>query len=94
VSSDRRTVGFDFFAEPELPAPQVTHAWAEQVPADHYGVRGRVQSLGSRQDQNFLVHGEDGGVLGILKTKPPLCIDVESADLYVDALDRVLTSGW
>lgn len=30
----------------------------------------------------------------ILKTKPPLCIDVESADFYVDALDRVLTEGW
>ena len=30
----------------------------------------------------------------ILKTKPPLCIDVEGADFYVDALDRVLTEGW
>ncbi|MDT5064863.1 MAG: hypothetical protein QOK02_1018, partial [Mycobacterium sp.] len=27
----------------------------------------------------------------ILKTKPPLCIDVDGADFYVDALDRVLT---
>ncbi|MHA3019881.1 aminotransferase [Mycobacterium sp. BMJ-28] len=30
----------------------------------------------------------------ILKTKPPLCIDVEGADFYVDTLDRVLTEGW
>jgi 4-aminobutyrate aminotransferase-like enzyme len=30
----------------------------------------------------------------LLKTKPPLCIDVEGADFYVDALDRVLTKGW
>jgi len=30
----------------------------------------------------------------ILKTKPPLCIDIEGADFYVDALDRVLTEGW
>ncbi|WP_135457494.1 aminotransferase [Mycobacterium sp. DL99] len=30
----------------------------------------------------------------ILKTKPPLCIDVEAADFYADALDRVLTEGW
>jgi 4-aminobutyrate aminotransferase-like enzyme/Ser/Thr protein kinase RdoA (MazF antagonist) len=30
----------------------------------------------------------------ILKTKPPLCIDTEAADFYVDALDRVLTEGW
>jgi 4-aminobutyrate aminotransferase-like enzyme len=32
--------------------------------------------------------------MNILKTKPPLCIDVESADFYVDTLDRVLTEGW
>ena len=30
----------------------------------------------------------------ILKTKPPLCIDVAGADFYVDSLDRVLTEGW
>lgn len=30
----------------------------------------------------------------ILKTKPPLCIDVAGADFYVDMLDRVLTEGW
>lgn len=30
----------------------------------------------------------------ILKTKPPLCIDIEAADFYADALDRVLTEGW
>ncbi len=35
-----------------------------------------------------------GDHLNILKTKPPLCIDVEGADFYVDMLDRVLTEGW
>ncbi|MGV0738959.1 aminotransferase [Mycobacterium syngnathidarum] len=30
----------------------------------------------------------------ILKTKPPLCIDVEAADFYAGTLDRVLTEGW
>jgi 4-aminobutyrate aminotransferase-like enzyme/Ser/Thr protein kinase RdoA (MazF antagonist) len=35
-----------------------------------------------------------GDHLNILKTKPPLCIDVAGADFYVDALDRVLTEGW
>ena len=35
-----------------------------------------------------------GDHLNILKTKPPLCIDIEAADFYVDALDRVLTEGW
>jgi hypothetical protein len=32
--------------------------------------------------------------MNILKTKPPLCIDVEAADFYVDTLDRVLTEGF
>jgi 4-aminobutyrate aminotransferase-like enzyme/Ser/Thr protein kinase RdoA (MazF antagonist) len=35
-----------------------------------------------------------GDHMNILKTKPPLCIDIESADFYVDTLDRVLTEGW
>lgn len=35
-----------------------------------------------------------GEHLNILKTKPPLCIDVPGADFYVDTLDRVLTEGW
>ena len=30
----------------------------------------------------------------MLKTKPPLCIDIESADFFVDTLDRVLAEGW
>ncbi len=30
----------------------------------------------------------------ILKTKPPLCLDVAGADFYVATLDRVLTEGW
>ncbi|HKP39493.1 aminotransferase [Mycobacterium sp.] len=35
-----------------------------------------------------------GDHMNILKTKPPLCIDIDSADFYVDTLDRVLTEGW
>jgi 4-aminobutyrate aminotransferase-like enzyme len=35
-----------------------------------------------------------GDQMNILKTKPPLCIDTEAADFYVDALDRVLTEGF
>jgi 4-aminobutyrate aminotransferase-like enzyme len=26
--------------------------------------------------------------------KPPMCITRESADFFVDMLDRVLTTGW
>ena len=35
-----------------------------------------------------------GDYMNILKTKPPLCIDIEAADFYVDALDRVLGEGF
>ena len=35
-----------------------------------------------------------GDHVNILKTKPPLCLDIEAADFYVDTLDRVLTEGW
>ena len=35
-----------------------------------------------------------GDRMNILKTKPPLCIDVAAADFYVDALDKVLAEGW
>ncbi|GHF03797.1 aminotransferase [Pseudolysinimonas yzui] len=30
----------------------------------------------------------------VLKTKPPLCLDRESADYFVDALDHVLSTGY
>ncbi|MEV1129199.1 aminotransferase [Agromyces sp. NPDC049794] len=30
----------------------------------------------------------------VLKTKPPLCLARESADFFVDMLDRVLVEGW
>ena len=32
--------------------------------------------------------------MNVLKVKPPLCLDLASADQFVDALDRVLTAGW
>jgi len=30
----------------------------------------------------------------VLKIKPPLCIQLEDADMFADTLDRVLTDGW
>ncbi len=35
-----------------------------------------------------------GERMNILKTKPPLCIDMTAADYFADTLDRVLTEGW
>ena len=39
-----------------------------------------VQATGDRQN--------------VLKMKPPMCITLDSADFFVDMLDRVLTTGW
>ena len=30
----------------------------------------------------------------VLKIKPPLCIELEDADMFADTLDRVLSDGW
>jgi 4-aminobutyrate aminotransferase-like enzyme/Ser/Thr protein kinase RdoA (MazF antagonist) len=35
-----------------------------------------------------------GDHLCVLKMKPPMCLTVESADFFVDMLDRVLRTGW
>jgi 4-aminobutyrate aminotransferase-like enzyme len=35
-----------------------------------------------------------GDRMNILKIKPPMCLSIESADHFVDMLDRVLTTGW
>jgi 4-aminobutyrate aminotransferase-like enzyme len=35
-----------------------------------------------------------GDRMCVLKIKPPLCLDIESADFFADALDRVLREGW
>lgn len=32
--------------------------------------------------------------MNVLKIKPPLCIDLEAADAFVDALETTLLSGW
>jgi 4-aminobutyrate aminotransferase-like enzyme/Ser/Thr protein kinase RdoA (MazF antagonist) len=75
----RRTVGFDFLEEPELPAPQVSEAEAEQLLSAHYGVAARVESLGSNQDKNFLVFDSTDRLLGVLKIANPAFTAVELA---------------
>ena len=69
--------GFNFLEQPELPAPQVGTAAAEELLAIHYGVTARVESLGSQQDKNFLAVNADGLVLGVLKIANPAFTAVE-----------------
>ncbi|MGZ5394733.1 MAG: aminotransferase [Mycobacterium sp.] len=79
MTVNRRTVGFNFLEEPELPAPQVSEEQAEQILREHYGLRARAKSLGSQQDRNFTaisvdgpVDGADDGLIaGVLKIANP-----------------------
>ncbi|SEH68271.1 4-aminobutyrate aminotransferase [Mycolicibacterium rutilum] len=67
MNAHRRTVGFNFLSEPELPAPRVSEAQAERILVEQYGIEARAASLGSQQDKNFLVTAGDGTVVGVLK---------------------------
>lgn len=77
------TVGFNFLEAPELPAPQVTEEQAEEILATHYGLQARATSLGSQQDQNFVVTGPDGAIAGVLKIANPAfnAVEIEAQDL-------------
>lgn len=70
------TVGFNFLTEPELPAPQVTEAQAEELLATHFGIEAQAKSLGSQQDKNFLVTQGDE-VVGVLKIANPAFNETE-----------------
>ncbi|MGO4446321.1 aminotransferase [Mycobacterium sp. 2YAF39] len=77
MSVNRRTVGFNFLAEPELPAPQVSEEQAEQILLKHYGLSARAKSLGSQQDRNFAVISDDGVIAGVLKIANPAFNETE-----------------
>lgn len=87
MTTDRRTVGFNFLAEPELPAPHVTESQAEDILATHYGIRAQVKSLGSQQDKNFLVC-QDDEILGVLKIANPAFneTELEAQDLAAELI--------
>ncbi|KUI30667.1 4-aminobutyrate aminotransferase [Mycobacterium sp. IS-1742] len=80
MTAGRRTAGFDFLEQPALPAPRVGEAQARRILATHYGIDGDAVSLGSQQDQNFLVRRADTGeVAGVLKVANPAFNAVEIA---------------
>ena len=92
MSTPRRTVGFNFLEEPELPAPQVTEAQAE---ADRRGALrpagpGEVAWQPTRTATSS-IHGETDEILGVLKIANPAFNATEleaqdaAADLIADA---------
>ncbi|HTI78196.1 MAG TPA: aminotransferase, partial [Mycobacterium sp.] len=82
------TVGFNFLEAPELPAPQVSEAQAEEILATHYGLSARATSLGSQQDKNFMVVGADGEIVGVLKIANPAfnATELEAQDLAAERI--------
>jgi 4-aminobutyrate aminotransferase-like enzyme/Ser/Thr protein kinase RdoA (MazF antagonist) len=82
------TVGFNFLEAPELPAPQVSEAQAEDILATHYGLRAHATSLGSQQDKNFVVTGLDGEIVGVLKIANPAfnASEIEAQDLAAERI--------
>jgi Ser/Thr protein kinase RdoA (MazF antagonist) len=77
------TVGFNFLEAPELPAPQISEAQAEEILAMHYGLRAHATTLGSQQDKNFVVTGPDDEIVGVLKIANPAfnAAEIEAQDL-------------
>jgi 4-aminobutyrate aminotransferase-like enzyme/Ser/Thr protein kinase RdoA (MazF antagonist) len=88
VSDSRRTVGFNFLEQPELPGPQVTEAQAEQIVATHYGLSARAKLLGSNQDCNFVIYGADDEILGVLKIANSAfnATELEAQDVAADLI--------
>lgn len=63
------------------------HDSLEAAPEETLAICDRMLELG-------VLIQPTGERKNILKTKPPLCIDMAGADHYADMLDRVLTEGW
>ncbi len=88
MSAPRRTVGFNFLEEPELPGPQVTEAQAEQIVAQHYGLTARAKLLGSNQDCNFLLYDAADDIVGVLKIANPAfnATELDAQDVAADLI--------
>ena len=69
---------FDYFSCGELPTPTLPLDEARALMHEVYGVEVELQSLGSQQDQNFLVRPARGSEpLGVLKISNPVFSETE-----------------
>ncbi|MDQ1114692.1 4-aminobutyrate aminotransferase-like enzyme/Ser/Thr protein kinase RdoA (MazF antagonist) [Microbacterium testaceum] len=69
---------FDYFAHGELPTPTLPIDEARSLLREVYGIDTELRSLGSQQDQNFLVTPAGGGdPLGVLKISNPVFSESE-----------------
>jgi 4-aminobutyrate aminotransferase-like enzyme/Ser/Thr protein kinase RdoA (MazF antagonist) len=69
---------FDYFTQTELPSPTLPEAEVVELVEKHFGVVTTAASLGSQQDQNFVLRLQDSGeVLGVLKLSNPAFSELE-----------------
>lgn len=76
--------GWGLYLGPEFVRDRET--W-EPATTETAAICERLRSLG-------VIAQPTGDYQNVLKIKPPMCFTRESADALVDALDRVLTTGW
>ncbi len=76
--------GSGFYLGPEFIRDRAT--W-EPATAETAAICDRLRELG-------VIAQPTGDHQNILKIKPPMCFTRQSADAFVSALDRVLTTGW
>ena len=55
---------------------------------------GETAGICERMRELGVIVQPTGDRQNVLKMKPPMCITRESADFFVDMLDRVLSTGW
>lgn len=70
---------FNYFTHPELPSPTIGNEEVRAHLAEHFGITVAVESLGSQQDQNFILleEGSTRRPLGVLKLSNPVFSDEE-----------------
>lgn len=88
---------FDFFRTTGLPVPAVDDAQARTIAAEYFGVEGAITALGSQQDANFLLSGDAGAPVGVLKIANPAFSLVElqaqdAAAAFIAASEGIRTA--
>lgn len=87
--------GVDFFARGALPAPRVSALEAAEIARARFGIDAGAESLGSQQDQNFLLRDAAGAAVGVLKFAngaiglPEIEAQALAADLLAERLADV-----
>ncbi|MDV6270801.1 aminotransferase [Rhodococcus globerulus] len=71
------TTTYNFFDSPEITARRISQSEAQIIGEQHFGHPVIAHSLGSQQDQNFLVTDVAGHPMGVLKVANPMFSEIE-----------------